>query len=299
MMRAAVPAAFYRPLAVPLAGQSVTSDVLYRGALGLDVYQPGLTTTRPAVLVIHGGGWTSGDKTDAVVVGTAQKFSEAGFRVFDINYTIVPGANATANYRLGGASSLVADVLAAVQWVRDNAATYHADPTKVGIVGLSAGGHLALMAACVGVAGATRPDAVAAWSPPTRFSTHVGLATESACQALIGAPYVGNEATWNANSPYNIVTKACCPLWIVNSASEDPATGGIQQSQADDMYAAALAAGVDVTKTIYTGSTHSNFKNVDLGATTRWLRSRLAVASSTSRSAAGTRAAAGARTAAT
>jgi acetyl esterase/lipase len=98
---------------------------------------------RPAVLVIHGGGWIEGDKSSFAVPrtpGNILEFASAGF------------VAATVNYRLSGESPFPAalyDCQAAVRWLRDHAGEYHVDPNRIGAYGNSAGGHLALMLALV------------------------------------------------------------------------------------------------------------------------------------------------------
>jgi gluconolactonase len=86
---------------------------------------------KPAVVVVHGGGWLKGDKTKfrALAIGLAK----AGF------------VSMAIEYRLGGEARFPAgiqDCNAAVRYLRANAATYGVDPARIGAVGGSAGGHL-------------------------------------------------------------------------------------------------------------------------------------------------------------
>jgi acetyl esterase/lipase len=99
-----------------------------------DTQQP-----RPAVVVIHGGGWIEGDKSSFDVQrtpGNIIDFAAAGF------------VAATINYRLSGEAPFPAglyDCQAAVRWLRAHARDYHLDSKRIGAYGNSAGGHLALM----------------------------------------------------------------------------------------------------------------------------------------------------------
>ena len=87
----------------------------------------------PAILCIHGGGFRAGtrDGYDGMCVNLAQH----GYVAATVTYRLSPA------YQFPAA---VHDCKAAVRWLRANAATYHADPARIGAMGGSAGGHLAL-----------------------------------------------------------------------------------------------------------------------------------------------------------
>jgi acetyl esterase/lipase len=105
--------------------------------LSLDVYAPARATT-PArvVMVIHGGGWSSGDKGDASLF--SKWMARQGLMVFDVEYRTAPRPNW---------KTATGDVKCAIGWVKQHAAEYHADPARITLLGRSAGGHLALLAA--------------------------------------------------------------------------------------------------------------------------------------------------------
>jgi dienelactone hydrolase len=120
--------------------------------LTLDLYRPPLSDTqtkRPALVWVHGGGFSGGDKTNTVPVDVANTFAKQGYVVVSINYRLL-GPGCTANP--GMASCTVAaleaqhDAQAAVRWLRANAATYGVDPTRIGIGGESAGAITATLA---------------------------------------------------------------------------------------------------------------------------------------------------------
>lgn len=104
-------------------------------ALQLDLYSPKERTHPvPAVLFIHGGGWTSGYRQ--IYHYYCTKFAEHGYVV------------ATASYRLAGEAPFpapVEDVKCAVRWLRANAKKFGIDANKIAVAGGSAGGHLAMM----------------------------------------------------------------------------------------------------------------------------------------------------------
>jgi acetyl esterase/lipase len=86
----------------------------------------------PAVLCIHGGGFRAGTREgyDSLIVRLAQN----GYVAATVTYRLAP------NYPFPAA---VHDTKAAVRWLRGNAAKYHIDPRRIGVMGGSAGGHLA------------------------------------------------------------------------------------------------------------------------------------------------------------
>ena len=91
---------------------------------------------RPCVLVIHGGGWMGGDKSqhDQQV----RDFARAGFVSATVGYRFAPAHPFPAQ---------VHDVKAAVRFLRANADKYGIDPQRFGAVGFSAGAHLSMMLA--------------------------------------------------------------------------------------------------------------------------------------------------------
>lgn len=101
---------------------------------------------RPALVIIHGGGWREGDKSSFSSLehwapGNVVDFAKLGF------------VAATINYRLSGEApfpAAVEDCKCAVRWLRAHANDYHIDPDRIGAFGNSAGGHLALL---LGMAG--------------------------------------------------------------------------------------------------------------------------------------------------
>lgn len=106
----------------------------------LDIYQPpGPMGNRPGVLVIHGGGWTQGDRAGDVDFHV-RRYVAKGFVVANINYRLAKTAPAPA---------AVEDAIHAANWFVENAKVYGVDPKRVVVTGGSAGGHLALMAAMV------------------------------------------------------------------------------------------------------------------------------------------------------
>lgn len=124
--------------ASPIARPPVV-DISY-GADGrqkLDVYPA--EAPSPAVVLVHGGGWTRGDKDLPEVRDTALRLQARGFAVFSINYRL-------AGDDLPGEPMQTEDVALAVGWVRDNGARYGADDTGIRLLGGSSGAQLVSLA---------------------------------------------------------------------------------------------------------------------------------------------------------
>ena len=95
----------------------------------------------PCVVFIHGGGWSSGDKS--AYEGRARKYALAGFHVIAINYRLAKVNDKTTQW-----PAQLQDAQLALRWIRQNAVAFRIDPLRVGVGGDSAGGHLALMLGC-------------------------------------------------------------------------------------------------------------------------------------------------------
>ncbi|MBA03921.1 MAG: lipase [Gammaproteobacteria bacterium] len=114
-----------------------TIDIKYANVGGidlcLDLYMPSDAEKKPPLLVwIHGGAWMRGSK-DSINLG----FVEMGF------------AMASVEFRLSGIAQFPAqihDIKAAIRYLRFSASDYGYDATRVGILGVSSGGHLAVLA---------------------------------------------------------------------------------------------------------------------------------------------------------
>lgn len=117
-------------------------NVVYREVGGrklrLDVYRgraPG--ARRPALLQIHGGGWMVGSK-DEQGLPLMVRLAAHGWTCFSAQYRLSPRATFPDH---------IADVKAAIRWIRAHAEEYGADPDFLVITGGSAGGHLSALAA--------------------------------------------------------------------------------------------------------------------------------------------------------
>lgn len=123
------------------AAVEVATDVIYGEVDGqqllLDIaLPPNDAADRPAVVLIHGGGFVVGDKAGLLAPLTAE-LAQAGYVTFNINYRLFgdDGSNAWP--------AQLDDAQRAVRWIRANATTYGVDPERIASLGHSSGGQLA------------------------------------------------------------------------------------------------------------------------------------------------------------
>ena len=144
MAGAAVPALGIAAAQTPADGVTTEKDVVFgKGGdleLKLDIYRPPKgKEKRMATIHFHGGGFTQGSK---------DTLSDRVRPLAALGYTAI-----TAQYRLAGQSGfpgLVHDAKAAIRWVRANAKTLNIEPSRIAVVGYSAGGYHALFTAGTG-----------------------------------------------------------------------------------------------------------------------------------------------------
>lgn len=116
-------------------------DVPYGEAGGqkllVDIFRPETNGQRVAAIVfVHGGGWSGGDKKDFREL--ARGMARQGYASFCVGYRLVkPDGNRYP--------AQLDDVQRAVRWIRGHAAKYNVDPNRIGAMGGSAGGHLAAL----------------------------------------------------------------------------------------------------------------------------------------------------------
>ncbi|WP_435021608.1 alpha/beta fold hydrolase [Tundrisphaera sp. TA3] len=127
-------------------------------SLKLDLAQPSEEAGPfPAVVVIHGGAWRTGNK--AHHRGLLADLARRGYVAISPQYRFCPQDRFPAQ---------VHDVKAAVRWLRTHAEEYRIDPERIGAMGFSAGGHLSLML------GVTSPeDGLEGGVPPGAPSSRV------------------------------------------------------------------------------------------------------------------------------
>ena len=207
----------------------------------------------PAILCIHGGGFRAGtrDGYDGMCVNLAQHGYVA----------------ATVTYRLSPASQFPAavhDCKAAVRWLRANAAIYHADPARIGAMGGSAGGHLALF---LGVTGGVKEfegegnsdqssavNCVVSYAGPSDFTKSYAKSVDAAevLPLFFGGDLSTKLREHIAGSPLNWVTPHAAPTLCIHGTADNY----VAFEQAEWMVARLKASAVEAELLPFEGAGH-------------------------------------------
>ena len=120
-----------------VASHAITvEDVEYQPGLLARLYRPAGTGPFPAALQVHGGAWTSKDRTDNAFM--AKALAESGIFVASIDFRMPPVAPHPGS---------IQDINLGVRWLKAHARAFGSRPEWVGSFGTSSGGHQVLSAA--------------------------------------------------------------------------------------------------------------------------------------------------------
>lgn len=186
-MRIPTVLALFAWLATPGCGDvAVETDIAYDDRFPvtvLDVYSPPpASTPRPAVMLIHGGGWQDEIRRDTLAAN-AERLAEAGYVTLNIEYRLVGTG--------GEFPHAVQDCLCALAWARANAPRLGIDPDRIAGLGYSAGGHLVSMLGAAAHEPVVAPDCAAArLAPAAPFNAVVSGAGPTDMAALPQVPNV-------------------------------------------------------------------------------------------------------------
>jgi len=205
---------------------SVQQDVHY-GTVGdhpllLDIYEPTEQSSglRPAVILIHGGGWTSFDKS--TMHGMGMFLARCGFVAFGVDYRLMHG-----NQNIWPAQ--LDDVQRAVRWIRANAAKYQVDPDHIGAFGHSAGAQLASLLGMEDTRDnsdaalakySSRVQAVVEVSGPSDFTIHHDADDNAFLATFFGGDYAQHSKIWQDASPVFHVSKNVSPFLIMHGTQD-------------------------------------------------------------------------------
>lgn len=178
----------------------------FTAALKADLYLPPEEARNgAAVLLVFGGSWREGDRTQQKAYGIA--LAKAGFTCLACDYRPSSLACWPAQNQ---------DVSAAALWLQSQAAELQIDPLRIGISGNSSGGHLALMAAAQ--LNDWRPAAVCAFYPPTSLAPPGKPGHDESFLQLMGVQ--ANDDDYAFASPINQVHERFPPTLLIVGDSD-------------------------------------------------------------------------------
>ena len=184
--------------------------------LRLDAHVPDGAGPFPTVVIVHGGGLTGGDKGKDITTLFQPPNPAPDFTWFSINYRLAPPHRWPACF---------ADVQTAIRWAKAHAAEYKGDPNRVALMGYSAGGQLACLAAVLAKED-TRVQAVVGFSPPTDMvadTEHRGGLSKSLQMLLAHNTNTVDDATrtiLKEISPINYVKPGLPPFLLIQGDAD-------------------------------------------------------------------------------
>ncbi|MBR4899370.1 MAG: alpha/beta hydrolase [Victivallales bacterium] len=233
----------------------------------LDVYYPADAKPDekfPGIVIIHGGGWTGGQRDAAREINIASNLVRMGYVCISIDYVLSQKGKGTwpRNFM---------DCKTAVQWMRVNAEKLHVIPDKIGCIGGSAGGHLSTLLAVGGKDMGLEPT-----SPYGNVDTSIqagvnlygimdltkwrhvekdGTPIEGKYKrpAFMGKKYEDDPELWKFASPINQLDKNDPPILQLQGLA-DPT---VDWWQARDMKAALDAVGIENELMLIPGIGHT------------------------------------------
>ncbi|RRN78026.1 alpha/beta hydrolase [Pseudoxanthomonas sp. SGD-10] len=193
-------------------------DVIGERKLFLDAFYPQKKGKYPGVVLIHGGGWQSGDKAHMHTI--AKYLASQGYVAFAVEYRLSPEAKYP---------QAVYDLKSSIKWMRENARKFNLDTRNIASLGTSAGGQLA---ALLGVTNENNKFEDAKRGN-RKFSSNVQAVINidgtlafrhpessegKAASNWLGGTYEENPKHWEEAAPLNHVSQKSVPILFLNSS---------------------------------------------------------------------------------
>jgi acetyl esterase/lipase len=198
-----------------VASQSVVYARVNSQDLRLDVYPPPRGGPAPGVLVIHGGSWQGGDSGQLAALN--RYLAARGYLVAALNYRFAPTWIFPA---------ALEDVRAALGYLQANAATIGLDPQRIALLGRSAGGQLALLAAYA-VADPAIKGVVSFYGPADMVYGYENPAnprvidSRGILEAYLGGPPTDVPEAYRRASPIELVGPDSPPTLLIHGGRDE------------------------------------------------------------------------------
>lgn len=201
-----------KPFEFPDLKQDIEFAKAGEVSLTLDAYVPEGSGPFATCILVHGGGFTKGDK-HSFITPLFEPLAKAGFTWFTINYRLAPQHPWPA---------CVDDTASAIKWVKVHAAEYKVDVNRIAIIGESAGGYLVSALGVTGK-GDTRVAAVVPFYAPHDLVTHVRRRNEMRGLGDLIGSHEMNEANFAKlamMSPLNQMRPGLPPFLLIHGDAD-------------------------------------------------------------------------------
>lgn len=204
---------------------------------------------RPAVVLVFGGGWREGDRSQQRFYGLA--LAQAGFVCLATDYRPSTLAHWPAQLE---------DVRTAIAWLRGQADKFQIDPGRIAVSGNSSGGHLALMVAAAQSespkdgeteTNASSVGAVCAFYPPTRLEGLDAESNDDTVRSLLG--FGASREAYRRASPLAYAVNRWPPVLLLAGAED----ARVPVRHTLDFHQALVAAGNTVELHVFAGLGHA------------------------------------------
>lgn len=237
-----------------LLGEDTYFDISYgsHSSQTFDLYLPAnRDTNTKTIILVHGGGWTSGDKTDMNYLIPLLKQNFPTYAIANMNYRLATSSQPAFPMQID-------DIRSVVDFLKNN--DYNISD-NFGFIGTSAGGHLSLLYS-YGYDATNNIKMVCSIVGPTNFTdtNYTSDATWQTTAAFItGVPYTGNEAYYQNLSPYHRASTTAPPTLLLYGNS-DPL---VPTTQGQDLHNKLNYLSVYNEFYLYNGG-HGNWSQADL-----------------------------------
>ncbi len=217
----------------------------------MDMYLPDghSAASTYTVIMIHGGSWSGGDKTDFNVDIPSIRSLLGNYAVFNLNYRLANGGSVLLQQQTD-------DINTAVDYITSKATEYNINVSKIAVMGASAGGHLALLKAYKFNTDGRIKAMVDLFGPNDMawmYNNHpIPAITQPIIANVMGATPTSNPTAYTNGSPINFVT-ATVPPTIIFHGTADPV---VPISESDRLNAKLQTAGVTHQYITYAGESH-------------------------------------------
>lgn len=199
---------------VKMSKEVVYKNIEYRN-LSLDIFESKKTRKHTAIVLVHGGGWRSGDKTHMQQLSLA--LAEKGYTCFTVEYRL----SIEAKY-----PAAVEDIQDAIFWLKKNAVRYSIHPDNIICLGTSSGGQLVSLIGALNNStsaqkcnGKVNPNVKAVINIDGLLSfTHPDAEEGTMATQWLGGDDIQSATHWKEASALTHISKKSAPMLFITSS---------------------------------------------------------------------------------